>query len=240
MGQFSFLCKVSGEPIYSPQEDGELGDAVVLSLLKDGFIVEQMCGYYSGYGTVTGREHNDIRWAMDWDDVNDLMHRKDKSNGICAIKENLYTPDYVGNTRSEDDPNKGYFIKSFMMGIDDKRIKIFHKVIPPQIHKLISKTIPFVCNNFITYPLAEEGKYIPFVNFWFIHNKLEKIGRDHLELVFNENGYSIDIERASQNIDEISISPLFEENESGGYEYINDDWSIEKIINLFIKEFSLL
>jgi hypothetical protein len=32
------------------------------------------------------------------------------------------------------------------------------------IQKQIDKLIPYLNENFITYPLWEEGKYIPFVN----------------------------------------------------------------------------
>ena len=34
------------------------------------------------------------------------------------------------------------------------------------IHKKIEKLIPFISEEFITYPLWEEGKYIPFIKCW--------------------------------------------------------------------------
>ena len=34
------------------------------------------------------------------------------------------------------------------------------------LHEKIEKLIPFISEEFITYPLWEEGKYIPFLKCW--------------------------------------------------------------------------
>lgn len=34
------------------------------------------------------------------------------------------------------------------------------------IHKKIEKLIPYISEEFITYPLLGEGKYIPFLKCW--------------------------------------------------------------------------
>ena len=109
-----------------------------------------------------------------------------------------------------------------------------------KIHESINELIPFISENFITYPLWEEGKYIPFVNFWqtarnsdegkILHERIKKLDSNLdycVELNLNESGKTCIV---------YSIYPDFAETEDGGYEFINPDWSIEEMISL-VKEF---
>lgn len=105
------------------------------------------------------------------------------------------------------------------------------------LQQKIDKLLPYVSENFITYPLIEEGKYIPFINFWFIckddteFNKLgDKIGDSSIT-----GGYIVDI--VSENIFigspfNIQIYPDFEDTEEGGYEFADENWSIEQMLEI--------
>lgn len=104
MGCFSFLCQKSGKPVLSSSSDGS---AVRLFLLKDGKVIEEMHGNYDSYGRVFKNEDESFHWAMDWDDVCDLMFHGNKNNGICAILDSYYNNE-IPTERSEDDPNQGW------------------------------------------------------------------------------------------------------------------------------------
>lgn len=106
------------------------------------------------------------------------------------------------------------------------------------IHKKIEKLIPFLNENFITYPLCEEGKYIPFVNFWqkadADMDSLEKEGR--IMEVFKDTCYQIEYSdnKYSDTIHEFKVYPNFTYLENGGYDFYKKDWSIEEILDLLI------
>lgn len=103
------------------------------------------------------------------------------------------------------------------------------------IQKLINKTIPFVCENFITFPLWEEGKYIPNLNFWII-TKEPVLLYNKLYEIYDDMGYDVIFEDKTDNRNDIytfSISPKIKENDDCGYEFLNKDWSIEEILILF-------
>lgn len=103
------------------------------------------------------------------------------------------------------------------------------------IDKEFSKLIPYISENFITYPLWEEGKYIPFINFW---QKLEtekeyiKFNKK-LKYIFNKLGYGFYCKEDYHKcvIYEYQIYPKFKELKNGSYKFIKKDWSIEEIIN---------
>ena len=69
------------------------------------------------------------------------------------------------------------------------------------IHIQINRLIPFVKENFITYPLWEEGKYIPFVNFWQkVESKEQILSLDKkLKAVFQAKGYNVQLEESNFN-----------------------------------------
>ena len=85
--------------------------------------------------------------------------------------------------------------------------------------------------NFITFPLWEEGKYIPFVNFWQILKTPEQLKK--MEKI---EGYEIIFEkRTMSNTYNFSIYPDFEDLDDGGYEFIKKDWSIEEMFDIIEK-----
>lgn len=104
------------------------------------------------------------------------------------------------------------------------------------IHQKIEKLMPFISADFITYPLSEEGKYIPFLKCWQRvntqkeYNHLSKTLRKH----FAGSGYGIsftDWEYTSV-IYEFQIYPKFRELKSGSYKFEKEDWSIEEMLDL--------
>ena len=101
----------------------------------------------------------------------------------------------------------------------------------------INKLIPYINENFITYPLWEEGVYVPFVNFWRNFKTVEGMISFHMghrerfkdlgyELEFGENQYS--------DIENMYITPILIHNQDGGYSFQNPNWSIEEMIDLLI------
>jgi hypothetical protein len=102
------------------------------------------------------------------------------------------------------------------------------------INKQFNKLIPYVSENFITYPLWEEGKYIPFVNFWCIDEKVKsKIKK------FKSKNYTIEKGDTSYSTTFYQIYPNFEDSEELGYIFTKDDWSIEEMIKIIIKLLNL-
>ena len=59
-----------------------------------------------------------------------------------------------------------------------------------KIEKLIKDIIPYVDENFITFPLWEEGDYRPVLNFWFICPELPFKGKEMLYTDKNLPGLS--------------------------------------------------
>ena len=102
----------------------------------------------------------------------------------------------------------------------------------------IDKLIPFISENFITYPLYEEGNYTPHINVWQIcRNDLEY--NDLIEKLNtitrnNEYYFDIDLKYPRSKIYEISLCPSHEHLNDGGFDYIKKDWSIEEMIDLLI------
>lgn len=104
------------------------------------------------------------------------------------------------------------------------------------IHKKIEKLIPFISEDFITYPLWEEGKYIPFIKCWQKADTKNKCTRlsTHLNKHFEKTGYEISfIEKEHRTvIHEFYIYPKYKELKNGSYKFIKIDWSIEEMLDL--------
>lgn len=104
------------------------------------------------------------------------------------------------------------------------------------IHKKIENLIPYISENFITYPLWEEGKYIPFVNIWI---KVNCEDEEHefdfkCKEIFKNTGYEIIFEGSSfsQDILYYQVHPKFKELKNGSYKFEKKDWSIEEMLDL--------
>jgi hypothetical protein len=104
------------------------------------------------------------------------------------------------------------------------------------IHQKIEKLIPFVNENFITYPLWEEGKYIPFLNCWQRANTKNEYENlvDNLKKCFENTGYEIWFAENISFIHEFCVFPKFKELKNGSYKFEKKDWSIEEMIDLLI------
>ena len=134
MGCFSFLCKVSNEPILSTSFSG---DAVHLFLLRDGKVIEHMHGNYDSYGRVFSDKKNSnssCEWKMDWGNVCDLMFSSNKKDGIAAILSPYWKEgDPYPTEQSKGDPNQGWGKHGHLMSvttqleIDKKVEKPYHK-----------------------------------------------------------------------------------------------------------------
>ena len=103
------------------------------------------------------------------------------------------------------------------------------------INEQFNKLIPYVSENFITYPLWEEGKYIPFINFWFIRDNKRK---DLNWKCYNHNDYIVEVLDTENSIKQYCISPKFEDIDNG-YVFNKKDWSIEEMIKIIIKLLNL-
>jgi len=106
------------------------------------------------------------------------------------------------------------------------------------LHEKIEKLIPFISENFITYPLWEEGKYIPFVNFWIKVDTEDEIQEFDFKCkeIFEDTGYIVSYNDTnySNTILQYSVFPNFNDLENGPYEFVKKDWSIEEMIDLLI------
>lgn len=104
------------------------------------------------------------------------------------------------------------------------------------IHQKIESIIPFISEEFITYPLWEEGKYIPFLKCWQkadTENECELLSKrlnDH----FEKTGYEISFigKEHISVIHEFYIYPKWKELKNGSYKFIKKDWSIEEMLEL--------
>jgi hypothetical protein len=123
MGNFSFMCSITGEQIRDTEPQ------VVLYYIKNGVILEVMAGPYNGYGAVEADKQTvhkrlidgqlvDVPpiqnvtysgecWYHPWSVIVDDMCGPDQSSGIHAVK-GPYDPAYRPTTKSEDDPNQGW------------------------------------------------------------------------------------------------------------------------------------
>jgi hypothetical protein len=106
------------------------------------------------------------------------------------------------------------------------------------IHKKIEQLIPYLSDNFISYPLWEEGLYIPSISIWRYFKRHEKYleFKKGLEDIFLPNGYII-VENEIYNNKKtysLSIMPDWNYEDNGSYTFTNQNWSIEEIIELLI------
>lgn len=104
------------------------------------------------------------------------------------------------------------------------------------LHESINKLIPFISEDFITYPLREEGKYIPFLKCWQkadTENKCTRLS-NRLNKLFEKTGYEISfIDKEHRSvIHEFYVYPKFKELKNGSYKFSKKDWSIEEMIEL--------
>lgn len=106
----------------------------------------------------------------------------------------------------------------------------------------IDAIIPYVCENFLTFPLWEEGKYIPHLNFW----KIFGTEKEFLKFCISakrkgeQKGYVV------ENIDNqyfdflptynynFSLSPAYKDLKDGSYKFVNEGWSIEEMVDLVV------
>jgi hypothetical protein len=109
------------------------------------------------------------------------------------------------------------------------------------IYEKLNRLIPFVEEHVISYPLWEEGKYIPFLQLWrrgetetkrkSIQSKLKKLRKF--------TSYEAEVRHVSMpsGIIHYHIYPKFTESVDGGYEFMNKDWSIEEMLDLAYRMF---
>lgn len=114
------------------------------------------------------------------------------------------------------------------------------------IQEKINKLIPFISENFISYPLWEEGNYIPVVSFWavvspdleseFIENEweFEFIEAKGYELTCVDSNF-VGVSRLCV----FNMTPLWDYCEDGSDEVFKvqkENWSIEEMLDI-ISEF---
>jgi hypothetical protein len=104
------------------------------------------------------------------------------------------------------------------------------------LHQKIEKLIPYICEEFITYPLSEEGLYIPFIGCWQradTENKCTRLS-NKLNKHFEKSGYEISFvpKEFRSVIHEFHVYPKFKVLKDGSYKLIKKDWSIEEMMDL--------
>lgn len=110
MGCFSYMCKITGEPVLSSSFNG---DAVHMFLLKDGKVIEHMYGNYDSYGGVFRNDFNDDEesryvWKTPWREICDSMFSEDERSGIAVILDGYWKEgDPYPTTQSDHDPDQG-------------------------------------------------------------------------------------------------------------------------------------
>ena len=104
------------------------------------------------------------------------------------------------------------------------------------LHQKIEKLIPFISEEFITYLLWEEGKYIPFLKCWQKADNENKFSRlsNRLKKHFEKSGYEISFvpQEHRSVIHEFYIYPKYKELENGSYKFNKTDWSIEEMLDM--------
>jgi len=101
------------------------------------------------------------------------------------------------------------------------------------IHKQLERLIPYISEEAITYPLWEEGAYIPFLNLDIVNEKYPNVEQGICEEAYAK-GYDFDSETYG-GITRLRIFPSFEYSEGGGFDYAKEDWSIEEMIDIVAK-----
>ena len=106
------------------------------------------------------------------------------------------------------------------------------------LHEKIVKLIPFMSENFISYPLWEEGKYIPFIGFWQkaeTKAKCKELDKRLLKLI-KKTGYEIAIlpKYHPSVIHEYQIYPKFRDLKNGSYKFTKENWSLEEMVDMLI------
>lgn len=104
------------------------------------------------------------------------------------------------------------------------------------LHQKIERLIPFISEEFITYPLWEEGKYIPFLKCWQkadTENKRTRLSNS-LNNHFEKTGYEISFigKEHRSVIHEFYIYPKWKELKNGAYKFVKKDWAIEEMLDL--------
>ena len=84
--------------------------------------------------------------------------------------------------------------------------------------------------NFMTFPLMEEGLYFPQINLWTISNPHVAVQ----ETEFEVNGYYIFTEHKPrrQSVLHYNISPAWDYDDKDSYKFKKEDWSIEEMIQI--------
>lgn len=101
MGCFGFMCAQSGKQVCH-------NDAVRAFLIVDGRVKEYMRGHYDHYGRVYKNKDDEesFEWAMDWNDVCDLIFAEDPTQGLAFVLESEWN-ETTPIMKSPNDPDQG-------------------------------------------------------------------------------------------------------------------------------------
>lgn len=103
------------------------------------------------------------------------------------------------------------------------------------VQEKIDKILPYINREFITYELAEEGIYVPTLNFW-VHTTDEivlDLFLGGLESDLNKKGYELSVDKYDgADITPYHITPIIAYDNDGGYKIVNKGWSIENILDI--------
>ena len=104
------------------------------------------------------------------------------------------------------------------------------------LQEKIEKIIPYISENFISYPMWEEGNYIPFINFWLSKESKCFPKLDGFIKEVSEKNYIVE-ERAEDNdpnskIVNYMMYPDFYYHNEAYPKCFNANWTIEEMIEL--------
>jgi len=94
----------------------------------------------------------------------------------------------------------------------------------------LRRIIPYQCENFITFPLWEEGRFTPYIHIWQVKEHTDYY-KSRLEMIFNNTGYTFFCEEDTDVTIKITIHPI----EFNFNDYLKPKWSIEEMLDLIIK-----
>jgi len=103
-----------------------------------------------------------------------------------------------------------------------------------KIHEQFERLIPYMDDNFIRYPLTEEGNFLPVLHIWQVVETAEAAGK--LREIVDKFAvrYDIELEMQSRTTVDVSISPKTKYEESVQVP-LSAEWSIEEMVEILVQ-----
>jgi|GEM_PF-938490 len=227
----------SGDSILKSEKDGICEYVIIEALNADDANnrAEEIGLYFDGCDSGKDCRHCGDRWYRadedDGDDAPAIYGEPLENMGDDSYVENCFIH-YLDGTIMKVEFNVGHEQQTSLHNTTNTflpAVSIQHKV---------EKLIPFISEEFITYPLREEGRYIPFLKCWQKADTANKCTRlsNKLNKHFEKTGYEISFigKEHRSVIHEFYIYPKWKELKNGSYKFVKKDWSIEEMLDLLL------